>query len=73
MFTLLRLPREEKKSKGNEEIKMDKLGTRGNKIIRSTYKSSEVVALPFEGMAKPDVAPEVIHVQHQSPHSILKD
>jgi hypothetical protein len=38
--------------------------------MNRTYKSSEVVALALQGVAEPDIIIEVIHIQHQSPHSI---
>jgi hypothetical protein len=40
--------------------------------MNRTYKSSEVVALALQGVAEPDIIIEVIHIQHQSPHSILQ-
>lgn len=35
------------------------------------YKCSEVVALATKRMTEPDIILEIIHIQHQSPHSIL--
>jgi len=38
---------------------------------KDVYKRSEVVTLPSKWMAEPDVALEIIHIQHQPPHTIL--
>jgi hypothetical protein len=41
-------------------------------VVTVTYKCGEVETFSIERMAEPDVVTEIVHVEHQPPHSILQ-
>lgn len=41
-------------------------------VVAVTYKCGEVETFSIERMAEPDVVTEIVHVEHQPPHSILQ-